>query len=325
VLDAPPSAKRLPLTPPDLKTSLLGLLALVAAGFAVFWIRRLRGASPGGEPGTELGRPGVPSLLIGVLTDFFDTLGIGSFAPTTALFRVLHLVPDRLIPGTLNVGHALPSVTQALVFIAIIEVEARTLALMIASSVGGAWLGAGVVARWSRRRVQVGMGCALLVAAVLMLRQLLRGAPAGANAVGLDGPWLLLGVAGNLVLGALMTIGIGLYGPCMILVSLLGMNATTAFPIMMGSCAFLMPVAGVRFIRGDAYAPRAALGLTLGGVPAVLVAAFVVRSLPLGAVRGLVVVVAVYTALAMLRAAAIDARAARETRSATADVERETT
>ncbi|MGH7894960.1 MAG: permease, partial [Candidatus Binatia bacterium] len=203
----------------------------------------------------------------------------------------------------LNVGHALPSVAQALVFIAIVEVETRTLVLMIGASVAGAWLGASLVAGWTRRRVQVGMGLALLTAATLLARQLLRGAPIGADALALDGSRLALGVAGNFILGAMMTIGVGLYAPCMILVSLLGMNAKAAFPIMMGSCAFLMPVAGVRFIARDAYAPRVALGLTLGGIPAVLVAAFVVRSLPLGAVRVLVLVVAVYTALSMLLAA----------------------
>jgi uncharacterized membrane protein YfcA len=286
----------------DAKAVLLVLLALVAVGFAIYWLRQLASASGGDEPGTDAGAPGLPAVLIGVLTDFLDTLGIGSFAPTTALFRFLRLVPDRLIPGTLNVGHALPSIAQALVFIAIVKVEARTLTLMIVASVVGAWLGAGIVARWSRRRVQLGMGCALLVAAALMLRQLVAGTPGGADAIALHGGRLVLGAAGNFVLGVLMTIGIGLYGPCMILVSLLGMNATAAFPIMMGSCAFLMPIAGVRFMRAGAYAPRAALGLTLGGIPAVLVAAFVVRSLPLGAVRVLVLVVALYTALVMLRA-----------------------
>ena len=265
------------------------------------WLRLLRAPAADGEPGTEPGAPPAAALGIGALTDFFDTLGVGSFAPTTAFFRFLRLVPDRLIPGTLNVGHALPSVAQALVFIAIVEVETRTLALMIGASVAGAWLGAGWVAAWSRARVQRGMGIALLVAAAFMLRQLVQGTPAGADALALDGWRLALGVAGNLLLGALMTIGIGLYAPCMILVTLLGMNATAAFPIMMGSCAFLMPVAGVRFMRARAYAPRVALGLTLGGVPAVVVAAFVVRSLPLGAVRVLVIAVAVYTALGMLR------------------------
>jgi uncharacterized membrane protein YfcA len=283
----------------DPKTWLLGLLVVEAAGFLGLWLARLRRTA-------EAVRPPATAVAVGALTNFFDTLGVGSFAPTTWLFRALALVPDRLLPGTLNVGHALPSVAQALIFIAIVEVEPWTLALMLGAAVAGAWLGAPVVAGWNRRRVQVAMGLALLVASVLLVRQMSLGAPAGADAVGLAGGRLAAGIAGNFVLGALMTMGVGLYGPCMILVSLLGMNAKAAFPIMMGSCAFLMPVAGLRFAARGAYAPRAALGLTLGGVPAVLVAAFVVRSLPLGAVRGLVLVVALYTAASLLSAAARD-------------------
>ena len=277
-------------------TVLLVALALVGAAFAVGWVARLRK-----HTATEGALGG--SVVVGAVTDFFDTLGVGSFAPTTAAFRWFGMVPDRVIPGTLNVGHALPSVAQALIFIAIVEVEPWTLIGMIGASVAGAWFGAGVVAGWDRHRVQIGMGLALLVAAAFMLRQLLVGAPGGAEALSLDGARLALGIAGNFVLGALMMLGVGLYAPCMILVSLLGMNAKAAFPIMMGSCAFLMPVGGWRFVVRDAYAPRVALGLTLGGIPAVLIAAFVVRALSLEAVRVLVLAVAVYTALAMLLAA----------------------
>src|SRR5262252_1983559 len=167
------------------------------------------------EPGAETGAPPVSALGIGALTDFFDTLGVGSFAPTTSLFRFLGLVPDRVIPGTLNVGHALPSVAQALIFIAIVEVEPWTLAGMIGASVAGAWWGAGAVAGWDRRRVQIGMGLALLAAAALMLRQLLAGAPGGAGTLSLDGTRLAIGLAGNFILGALMMLGVGLYAPCM--------------------------------------------------------------------------------------------------------------
>src|SRR5262245_24203327 len=277
-------------------TVLLVALVVVAVAFAVGWAGRLRE-----HPPTE-GALGW-SVLVGAVTDFFDTLGVGSFAPTTAAFRFLGLVPDRIIPGTLNVGHALPSVAQALIFIAIVEVGPWTLAAMIAASVAGAWLGAGVVSGWRRRRVQIGMGLALLAASALMLRQLLVGAPAGADELSLDGTRLAIGLAGNFVLGALMMIGVGLYAPCMILVSLLGMDAKAAFPIMMGSCAFLMPVAGWRFVARGASAPGVALGLTLGGIPAVLIAAFVVRALSLEAIRVLVLCVAVYTAIAMLVAA----------------------
>ena len=132
--------------------------------------------------------------------------------------------------------------------------------------------------------------------------------PGGGTALGLDGTRLIVGCVINFMLGALMTLGIGLYAPCMIMVSLLGMDPTAAFPIMMGSCAFLMPTASMRFIRRDKYDLRAALGLALGGIPAVLIAAFIVRSLPLDYVRWLVVAVVVYTAAVLLRSARREGR-----------------
>jgi len=282
------------------------LLIALAIGALVYAAAFARGVRRAPDPD----RVTTTKVATGFVTNFFDTLGIGSFAPTTALFRFWRLVPDERIPGTLNVGHTLPTIVQAFIFTRIVPVDARTLILMIGASMAGAWLGAGVVASWSRRNVQIGMGCALIAAAVLMLARQLELMPAGGNALGLTGALLVVAVAVNFVLGALMTLGIGLYAPCMILVSLLGMNPTTAFPIMMGSCAFLMPVASVRFIRSGKFSPGACLGLLIGGVPAVLIAALIVKSLPIGAVRWLVVVVVLYTATALLRAARREALSA---------------
>jgi len=278
------------------KDILLIALAVVAALYAFAFVRGLRRV-----PDADRLTPA--KVATGFVTNFFDTLGIGSFAPTTALFRFWKLVPDERIPGTLNVGHTLPTIAQAFIFTRIVPVDARTLILMIGASMVGAWLGAGVVASWSRRTVQVGMGLALIAAASLMLAGQLKLVPAGGTALGLTGAWLGVAVGVNFVLGALMTLGIGLYAPCMILISLLGMDPKAAFPIMMGSCAFLMPVASVRFIKSGKFSPGACLGLLIGGVPAVLIAALIVKKLPIGAVRWLVVVVVLYTATALLRAA----------------------
>jgi uncharacterized membrane protein YfcA len=282
-------------------------IAILAASFGGYWtwalVRQARRARDDSTADPAL-TPGVPAprlVLVGVVTDFLDTLGIGSFAITTTLYRWWKLVPDRVIPGTLNVGHALPTVVQAAIYIAIIEVELETLVVMIAASMAGAMLGAGVVARWDTYKVRTGMAFALLGAAALLLARLLNLLPGGGELKALSGIWLAIGGLGNFVLGALMTIGIGLYAPCMILVAVLGMSPKVAFPIMMGSCAFLMGVASVRFIRLGSYDAKAALGLTLGGVPAVLVAAFVVKELPLDWVRGLVVIVVIYTAIGLLR------------------------
>ena len=292
-----------------MKAILFVTLAALTAAYLAVWVRSVRWAG-GRGPAGEGARPGLVHLLIGFVTNFFDTLGIGSFATTTSLFRMLGAVPDELIPGTLNVGHTAPSVTQAFIYIAIVAVAMPTLGAMIGAAVAGAWLGAGVVSRWSRAFVQRGMGSALLAAAGLMLMTQLGLVPLGGEAVGLSGVRLAVAVGVNFVLGALMTLGIGLYAPCMILVSLLGMDPKVAFPIMMGSCAFLMPVGSVRFIREGRYALSAAVGLALGGLPAVLLAAYVVRSLPLGAVRWLVIVVVVYTAVALLRTAQRERRRA---------------
>ena len=242
-------------------------------------------------------------LAIGFVTNFFDTLGIGSFAPTTAAFKFRRVVPDESIPGTLNVGHMLPTVAQGIIFIGVVRVGPTTLVSMMAASAIGAWLGAGIVARLPRRAIQLGMGAALSVAAVLFALMNLDQLPSGGAALELTGAKLVVAVTINFVLGALMTLGIGLYAPCLILVSLLGMNPIAAFPIMMGSCAMLMPVAALRFIRDRKYDLRAALGLALGGIPAVLLAAYVVRSLPLTWLRWLVVIIVLYAAALMLLSA----------------------
>jgi uncharacterized membrane protein YfcA len=275
-------------------------LGLLAIWFAVFWFRHIRGHN---------WRPTTKQLLIGAFTDFFDTLGVGSFATTTSLYKLGGVVADEAIPGTLNVGHAIPTFAQALIFILVVEVELKTLILMIAAAVAGAWFGAGLVSSWPRRRIQVGMGVLLFVAAGIIVARVTGLMPGGGDATGLTGSRLVIGIVGNAVLGALMTLGIGLYAPCMILVALLGMNDAVAFPIMMGSCAFLMPAASVRFVRSGRYDLRAAVGLTLAGTPAVLVAVWLVKSLPLLAVKWLVVGVVVYTAIAMLRSAAKEAKA----------------
>jgi len=245
-------------------------------------------------------RPTLFQQAIGFVTAFFDTLGIGSFATTTSVYKLRKMVPVKLMPGTLNVGHTLPTITQAFIYTTIVPVESRTLVLMIAAAVLGSLAGVGVVVRWPRRKIQIGMGLALLAAAALFLMTQYNVSLAGGVTLGLSGTRLAIGLAGNFVLGVLMMLGIGLYGPCLLLVSLLGMNPTAAFPIMMGSCAFLMPFASMRFVRTGTYHRQAAWGLALGAVPAVLIAALLVRSLPLHAVRWLVIVVVLYTAINML-------------------------
>ena len=277
--------------------ALLLLFALVTVGFALTWwlLERARSA--------KSDRTTASDLAVGLSTNFFDALGIGNFAPTTAIFKLSRRMPDEEIPGTLNVGHTLPVLVSAVVFTASVTVDFRTLATMLVAAILGAWLGAGWVARWPRRAIQLGMGGALLMAAMLFIATNMSWIPGGGVSTGLSGGALVLAAGVNILLGALMTLGVGLYAPCLILVSLLGMNPLTAFPIMMGSCALLMPTASVRFIRAGRYHRAAAVGLTIGGIPGVLAAVYLVRSIPLFWLRWLVIIVVLYTSLAMLRSA----------------------
>lgn len=284
----------------NLKTALFAALAATTIWFIWAWWNLSQKSKPNvvGEKSLTWYHSVVAFVMC-----FFDTLGIGNFATTTSAFKFRSSIPDEKIPGTLNIGYALPTVAQAFIYISIVQVDVITLVLMIVAAVAGAWLGAGIVAKWPRRKIQIGMGLALLGAAVLMLMTALKIAPGAGESLALDGAKLWLGLGGNFALGALMTLGIGLYAPCLILVSLLGMSPAAAFPIMMGSCAFLMPIGGIRFVKEGSYAPWTTVVMSLAGIPATLIAAFIVKSLALGTVRWLVVVVVIFAAAMMLRSA----------------------
>lgn len=283
----------------SIKGWLLVALSAFTLYYLVIWLNEIV---------RKRGTTNLPFVGIGFVTNFFDALGVGSFATTTSIFKFWKMVDDRIIPGTLNVGHTLPTIAQAFISILVIEVDAKTLILLIASAIVGAWFGAGIVAGWSRRKVQIGMGLVLLLAAAIMFLRLVKLVPGGSEAMGLSGPLLWAGMAGNFVLGALMTLGIGLYAPCLIMIGLLGMTDTTAFPIMMGSCAFLMPVSSARFIRKGSYDLKAVFGMAIGGIPAVLIALLMIKSMPLDYVKALVIIVVIYTAAMLLRSAKIERR-----------------
>ena len=170
--------------------------------------------------------------LIGSVVNFFDVLGIGAFAPQTALLKFTKQTEDRLLPGTLNVSNTLPVVLQAIIFITIIEVDPLTLVLMLLSAAGGAILGAGIVAKLSEKKIRLTMGFALLVTAGFMFAGKMEWIQGGGDAIGLYNGKLVIAVAANFILGALMTAGIGLYAPCMALIFALGMSPKSGAEVL---------------------------------------------------------------------------------------------
>lgn len=244
-------------------------------------------------------------LFIGFITDFFDAIGVGSFATTTAILKLSKglNVSDKVLPGTLNVAHALPMIAQAFLSLKVIEVNVFTLILMIISAVLGSWLGAGVISKLPERKVQLTMGVALLGTAVLIVLGQLNLMPSGGEAMGLTGAKLIVGMIGNFVLGALMTAGIGLYAPCMAMIALLGMNPKASFPIMMGACAFVGPIASMKFVKQGAYEREISMGITIGGVIGSILAILFVTNIPVYWLKWIVVAVVLYTAYTMLSSA----------------------
>jgi uncharacterized membrane protein YfcA len=285
------------------KAGLFAALVLANIAFVIGWVRAVRRYRP-------RDRATLGDVAIGVVTNFLDTLGIGSFAPTTALFKFRGRPADELIPGTLNAGTTASAFLETVLFVTAVDVDPVLLGCMVASATSGAWLGAGFVSRLPRRAIQVFMGVALLTAAFFFVLKIFEQSPQAGTAMGLSGWRFALAVSVNFVLGALMSAGIGNYAPSMILLALLGMNPRAAYPIMMGSDGILQPVASLAFFRSGRFAHGPTLGLLMGGIAGVLIAFPLVNKLPLYWLRWLVVVVVTYAAVSMLRSAFAGARAA---------------
>jgi uncharacterized membrane protein YfcA len=284
-----------------LRNALLVAIGALALVFIVRWRRSARSKH----------QPPLIQIAIGFVTNFFDTLGIGSFATTTTAYKVLKLVPDEHIVGTMLIGHSLPVVTQAFIFIVAVQVDPVVLVSLIAVSILGSWLGGGVASRLPRRPIQIFMGIGLLAAAFFMLLSQLGLFPSGGTALSLTPGKLIIALVVNFILGGLLTLGIGSYAPSLILISTLGMDPRAAFPIMMSSGAMMAMVGSFPFMKAGRFDRNAALGLAIGGIPAVLIAGLIVQSLPLDVLRWLVVLVVVYAATTMLTSA-VGARRERE-------------
>jgi len=295
-------------------TMLLALLlplALASLAFALILLRAAveRRAAPRWE-----------ALTLGAVTNFFDTLGIGSFAPTTAWFKFRKLVPDRLIPQTMLVGHSLPTMAQAMIFLVLLGVLIDPVLLvgcMIALLMGGL-LGAPLVARTKVWVIQLIVGSALLIAAALYAMTNLHLMPGGGTASSLPYGLTAVAIAANFVFGILLNFGVGHYAPSLIMFSLMGLDPRLCFPIMAGGGALTVAGAGVRHISMGQIDLRIAVAIALGGVPAVLVAAFLVKSMPLELLRWLVILVVLYAAGVMLKSAFTDQREIASTAAAAA-------
>ncbi len=266
--------------------------------------------------------PNFEALAVGALVSFFDTLGIGSFAPTTAWLKFRRLVPDRLIPPTMLVGLTPPAMAESIIFLILLGVLVDPVLLVgcvIALLMGGL-LGAPLVARARVWVVQMVVGIALLLAAAAYAMTNLHWFPGGGTASSLPLGLMIAAIAANFLFGLLLNFGVGNFAPTLVMLSLMGMDPRLCFPIMAGGAALTGAGASVRHIMIGEIDLRIVLGLAIGGIPAVLVAAFIVKSMPLETLRWMVILVVLYAAAVMLRSAIKGRRAPPKTAGEVAPV-----
>jgi membrane protein len=288
----------------SVQTILLAVLAILTVIYLIVFVLDLIKHKNDFEKGTNF----IVMSVIGFVINFFDVFGIGSFATGTALMKAFKQTDDRLIPGTLNVCFCIPVAIESFLFINGVEVEPITLASMIVAAVVGAYLGAGVVAKLPTKVIRLLMGTALIVIGIVIVIQMMGLIPSSGVATGLSGIKLVIGIAANFILGALMTAGVGMYAPCLALVCLLGINPMIAFPIMMGSSAYLMPVASLKFIKEGAYNRKASLAIAIFGIFGVFIGYRFIKMLNLNALKFIIIIVMAYSAVSLFYSAYKDSK-----------------
>jgi uncharacterized membrane protein YfcA len=278
---------------------LIALLVPIGLAMAVYLFSLVRSAAAKGVG------PSAEAIGVGAVVNFFDTLGIGSFAPTTAWLKFRKLVPDRLIPPTMVVGLTPPAMAESIVFLILLGVGVDPVLLFgcaIATMVGGI-VGAPLVARARVWIVQLIVASGLLLAAAASAMTNLHLFPGGGSASGLPPALTVVSIAASFGFGILANFGVGNYAPSLVMLSLMGMDPRLCFPIMAAGGSLMGAGASVRHFAIGEVDLRIVLGLAIGGIPAVLVAALLVKSMPVEILRWLVCAVVLYTAAVMLRAA----------------------
>ena len=277
---------------------IIGILILCIIYLLLVIIRQYKKSNSG-----KRFKDNILGFIIAFFTDFGDTLGIGSFVTTTTLFQVTHYLKDeKNLPGTLNIAHGIPSIVEALFFVTAVHVEPLTLISLVVAATLGAIVGSFLVVKMNTVIIQRFMAIALIITSLLMVADKMGWInilATGNNADGLHGMPLIIGIIGNFILGGLMSAGVGLFAPCMVMVYLLGLKPIAAFPIMMLSCALLMPGTSFSFVKNNRFSTRGILGFVLGGVLGVVIAATLVKSMSFTILSWLIVIVSFVTSISL--------------------------
>ena len=301
VIAVPTNCARLPVRVAGGDRAVLLIALLIPLGLAIgyFALALWKAASE------KKASPSREALGLGAVVNFFDTLGIGSMAPTMAWFKFRNMVADRLIPSTMLVGLTPPTITQGIIFLILLGVMVDPVLLTgcIIALLAGGIVGAPLAKGAHVRLVQLIVAVALLVAGAFYAVNNLHLMPPGGTASGLPFSLTLFAIAANFAFGVLLNFGVGNYAPSLLMFSMMGMDPRLCFPIMAAGAGLAAAAAGIRHINYGEINLKVVTGMAIGGIPAVFVAAFIVKTMPMEVLRWLVMMIVVYAAVMMLRSA----------------------
>ena len=251
-------------------------------------------------------RPNGEALILGAVVNFFDTFGISSFAQTTAWMKFRKMVPDRLIPPTMIAGLTPPAMAESIIFLILLGVKVDPVLLFGAAmaTFAGGVVGAPLVVRARAWIVQMIVAIGLTMAGIAYVLGFLGMLPVGGTAAGLPMGLTIIAIAVSFVLGLLANFGVGNYAPSLAILSLMGMDPHYCFPIMASGASLMGAGSSMRFIKVPEIDLKIVVGLALGGIPAVLVAALIVKKMDVDLLRYVITLVVFYTAIVMARSAA---------------------
>ena len=282
--------------------ALLGMILIIA--LLAMYYKKVKNTERG-EENLQFGKKhAVYNAVVALIANFLDVEGIGTHAVNAVAFKLGKSVEDGNIPGTMNVGAAVPCCLAAFLFFPMYNAQPLTLVLLIAAAVAGAFLLAGIIGKLNMLGIRLLMGVGLIIMSVFMLIRAFKlgNVDFEGTAIELTGVKLVIGILCSFIFGGLMNIGVGYYAPMLAICSMLGLDVTSSMAIVFGACSMLMAFGnGPQLIKtGKVDIVASACQIVFGSI-GVALAYFLVKGLPMNIVTIVVALAVVVTGILFVK------------------------
>jgi uncharacterized membrane protein YfcA len=239
---------------------------------------------------------------IGLVSNFLDTIGIGSFAVIIAMRTMLGVMPDevRLI-GTMNIQAMVTALIQALIFLHFVPLDIVTLLVAVAMIALGGFLSGLVAVRIDKKLVHLIMLVAFIITGILLFLSQLNILTIGGTGTAIRGTRLVIFAIFMLVSGTLPAFGVGYYSLIKASIFLFGVNPIVAFPIMASASAFQMPVTSATFIARGKFYFKSTVILAIFGALGVVLATPIITSVNTYTLKWILLGIVIYNIIVLAR------------------------